>query len=73
MLDPADRRQLRDMRRSGTIEAFRGKADARTVSQKSGNSLDRSAFLMKTYNPVDLAQVRQADAARIEGRRRNRA
>lgn len=70
MVDPADLRQLRDMRRSGTTEAFRGGADSKAVSQKFGNSIDRSAFLFKTYNPVDIEQVRQADEARVKGRRR---
>ena len=71
IVDPADLRQLRDMRRSGTTEAFRGGADSKAVSQKFGNSIDRSAFLFKTYNPVDIEQVRQADEARVRGRRRN--
>ena len=70
MVDPEDRRQLRDMRRSATTEAFRGGADSKAVSQKFGNSIDRSAFLFKTYNPVDLEQVRQADQARVRGRRK---
>jgi hypothetical protein len=63
-------RQLRDMRRSGVMEAFAGGGDARDVSEKFGNSLDRSNFLFKTYNPVDLQKVRQTDAVRLEGRRR---
>ncbi|WP_237480773.1 hypothetical protein [Lichenibacterium dinghuense] len=61
MVDPEDHRQLRDMRRSATTEAFRGGADSKAVSQKFGNSIDRSAFLFKTYNPVDLEQVQQTD------------
>jgi hypothetical protein len=67
---PGDLRQLRDMRRSGVLEAFAGGGDARSVSEKFGNSIDRSSFLFKTYNPVDLEKVRQTDAARLEGRRR---
>lgn len=70
MIDPADKRQLRDMRRSGVIEAFIGGAEARHVSEKFGNSIDRSSFLFKTYNPVDLEKVKQTDVLRIEGRRR---
>ena len=70
MVDPEDLRQLRDMRRSATTEAFRGGADPKAISQKFGNSIDRSAVLFKTYNPVDLEQVRQADAARVRGRRK---
>lgn len=67
---PGDKRQLRDMRRSGVLEAFTGGANARDVAEKFGNSIDRSSFLFKTYNPVDLDKVRQTDAARREGRRR---
>jgi hypothetical protein len=67
---PGDLRQLRDMRRSGVMEAFAGGGDARAVSEKFGNSLDRSSFLFRTYNPVDLEKVRQTDAACLEGRRR---
>jgi hypothetical protein len=67
---PGDLRQLRDMRRSGVMEAFAGGGEARDVSEKFGNSIDRSNFLFKTYNPVDLEKVRQTDAARLEGRRR---
>ena len=69
---PTSKLQLRDMRRSATTEAFRGGADSKAVSQKFGNSIDRSAFLFKTYNPVDLEQVRQADQARVRGRRQNK-
>jgi integrase len=67
---PGDKRQLRDMRRSGVMEAFTGGAEARDVSEKFGNSIDRSAFLFRTYNPVDLDKVRQTDVLRLEGRRR---
>ena len=70
LVDPEDRRQLRDTRRSATTEAFRGGADSKAVSQKFGNSIDRSAFLFKTSNPVALEQVRQADQARVRGRRK---
>ena len=73
MIDPTDKRQLRDVRRSATTEAFRGGADSKSVSQKFGNSIDRSSFLFKTYNPVDLEQVRQADQARVRGRRKQNA
>ena len=67
---PGDLRQLRDMRRSGVPETFVGGGDARDVSEKFGNSIVRSNFLFKTYNPVDLEKMRQTDAARLEGRRR---
>jgi hypothetical protein len=58
---PGDKRQLRDMRRSGVLEVFIGGGEARDVSEKFGNSIDRSSFLFKTYNPVDLEKVKQAD------------
>ena len=67
---PGDKRQLRDMRRSGVMEAFAGGGDAVAISEKFGNSLDRSTFLFRTYNPVDLEKVRLTDEARREGRRR---
>jgi hypothetical protein len=67
---PGDLRQLRDVRRSGVMEAFAGGGDARDVYEKFGNSIDRSSFLFKTYNPVDVEKVRQTEAARLEGRRR---
>ena len=63
--EPGDLHQLRDMRRSGVLEAFAGGGD-RAVSEKFGNSIDRSSFLFRTYNPVDLEKVRQTDAARLE-------
>ena len=40
------------------------------LDPKFGNTIDHSNVLFKTYNPVDLEKVRQADAARLEGRRR---
>jgi hypothetical protein len=71
-VDPSSKLQLRDMRRSATTEAFRGGANSTAVSQKFGNSIDRSALLFRTYNPVDLEQVRHADEARVRGRRQNK-
>lgn len=69
---PGDKRQLRDMRRSGTVEAFAGGASAGDVGTKMANSIGRSNTLFKTYNPVNLASVRRADEARLEGRKRRR-
>jgi hypothetical protein len=70
MATPGDKRQLRDMRRSGVVETFTGGGDAQDVAEKFGNTINRSNQLFRTYNPVDLEKVRQADAARLEGRRR---
>ncbi len=69
---PGDLRQMRDMRRSGTVEAFAGGATAADVGTKMANSIGRSNVLMATYNPVDLASVRRADDARLIGRRKRR-
>lgn len=71
-VSPGSKLQLRDLRRSATTEAFRGGADSKAVAQKFGNTINRSAFLFKTYNPVDLAQVRQADEARVRSRRKGK-
>jgi hypothetical protein len=75
MVDPSDKRQLRDMRRSGVIEVFTGADEnaAQLTSEKFGNSIDRSNRLHRTYNPVDLEKVKRADEARIVGRRRRNA
>lgn len=69
---PGDKRQMRDMRRSGTVEAFAGGASAADVGTKMANSIGRSNVLMATYNPIDIASVRRADDARLIGRRRRR-
>lgn len=69
---PGDKRQLRDMRRSGTVEAFAGGASTADVGMKMANSIGRSNALFKTYNPVDIASVQRADKARLEGRRLRR-
>ena len=67
---PGDKRQLRDMRRSGVMEAFAGDADPKHISEKFGNSIDRSALLFRTYNPVDIAKVKMTDTKRLAGRKR---
>jgi hypothetical protein len=69
---PGDARQLRDMRRSGTVEAFAGGASPSDVGTKMANSIGRSNTLHSTYNPVNLASVRRADSARLIGRRARR-
>ncbi|MBZ9719138.1 hypothetical protein LB519_14915 [Mesorhizobium sp. AD1-1] len=72
MLFPGDRRTLADMRRSGAIEAVTGGAEPGTVSAKMANTIDTSNALHATYQPVNLASVRAADAARRLGRKRIR-
>ena len=65
----AEKRQLRDMRRSGAVEANAGGAAVEAISAKMGNSIDQNRALQKTYMPVNLAAVRAADEARRKGRR----
>ncbi|HEY1885320.1 MAG TPA: hypothetical protein VGG86_04610 [Roseiarcus sp.] len=50
------------------MEAFASGGDARDVAEKFGGSIDRSSFLFKTCNLVDLEKVRETDAARLKGR-----
>jgi hypothetical protein len=70
---PGDRRRLMDMRRSGVVEAIAGDVGPLGLSAKLANSIERSNTLHKTYAPLDLEAVRNADAARLKGRRRIRA
>jgi hypothetical protein len=49
-----------------------GSASAETISAKTPNTLSTSNDLHKTYLPVKIGKVREADKARIEGRRRRR-
>jgi hypothetical protein len=69
---PGDRRRLMDMRRSGTVEAVAGGADPMGIAAKMANSIGQSNALHRTYAPVSIEAVRNADAARLEGRRRMR-
>jgi hypothetical protein len=62
-------RTLADFRRSGTVEAIRGGAENGQIAAKMANEFDKSAFLRKTYAPVDLQAVRAADEARKRGRK----
>jgi hypothetical protein len=70
---PGDQRRLMDMRRSGTIEAVAGGADAVGIAAKMANSIGQSNALHKAYSPVSIEAVRNTDAARLQGRRKMRA
>jgi hypothetical protein len=70
---PGDQRTLMDMRRSGTIEAVAGGADAVGMAAKMANSIGQSNALHKDYSPVSIEPVRNTDAARLKGRRKMRA
>jgi hypothetical protein len=65
---PEEKRTLADFRRSGAVEALRGGASAELIGSKLANDFASSTSLQKTYAPVDVATVRQADAARRQGR-----
>ena len=63
-----ERRQLADFRRSGATEALAGNASPEKLSKKMANTLSQSNKLHATYAPVQLASVRDVDAARKRGR-----
>ena len=65
---PDELRQLADFRRSGSIEALAGDVTPEKLSSKMANTISASNQLHKTYGPVILASVRDADAARQRGR-----
>lgn len=67
-----DKRTLADMRRSGAIEAQAGGATSSETAAKMANSISSANAIHRTYQPVDLETVRQADAARRRGRQRIR-
>jgi len=69
---PGDTRRLMDMRRTGNVEAVVGGAEPTHLSAKLSNTLAQSNQIFETYTPVQLAAVRQADKARVVGRRRLR-
>ena len=68
---PGDKRRLMDMRRSGVVEAIAGEAGPFGLSAKLANSIERSNTLHKTYAPVDIEAVLNADAARLKGSPQN--
>ena len=65
--DPADKRQLADMRRSGAVEGDAGGGSVTDQANKMANSVDTNKRLRKTYNPVNIASVRSFDEARAIG------
>jgi hypothetical protein len=62
-----------DMRRSCVVEAIAGEVGPLGLSAKFANSIERSNTLHETYAPLDIEAVRNADAARLKGRKRIRA
>lgn len=66
---PSDKRQMRDMRRTGAVEAIAGGAQGPQLSAKMANNIGQSAKLESTYAPIQVEVARQVDAARRIGRR----
>lgn len=67
-MEPKERRTLADFRRSGAIEAIVGGSGAEHLSHAMGNTLSASNALFKIYAPVNLASIREVQAARRLGR-----
>jgi hypothetical protein len=66
-INPTERRQLADMRRSGAIEGDAGGGSEADQSNKMANSIATNKRLRKTYNPVNVPSVRRFDDARVIG------
>jgi hypothetical protein len=66
---PAEKRQLRDLRRSAAIEAIAGGVTMKALADKMANGIDTSTTLQRTYTPaVSPEVVEMADEARRRGR-----
>lgn len=63
-----ERLTLADFRRSGAIEAIVGGSGAEHLSHAMGNTLSASNTLFKIYVPVNLASIREVQAAQRLGR-----
>jgi hypothetical protein len=66
-INPNEKRQLADMRRSGAIEGDAGGGSEADQSNKMANSIATNKRLRKTYNPVNVPSVRRYDQARVIG------
>lgn len=64
-----EKRRLKDIRRSGAVEANAGGAWVEALSAKMGNSIDENKSLQRTYMPVNLVAARFADKHRPNGRK----
>src|SRR5215813_3336012 len=68
---PLDRRTIgHDFRRTGAVEAIAGGAKAEQLAHAMGNTLSASNALFATYVPVNVASLREVQAARRAGRRK---
>ena len=59
-----DHRHLADMRRSGAVEATAGGAKVEKLAGKMANTIHASTRLQATYQPAQVAIVRDVDEAR---------
>ena len=67
-----EKRQMRDIRRSGAIEATAGEADPAKMGKVMGNSIADNRRLQQTYAPAQISNAMDVLAARRIGRRRMR-
>ena len=72
MVDPLEKRQMLDIRRSVSIEARAGGASRENLAAKLANTVNANAELERTYQPVDLDAVTIVDQARSAARYRQR-
>lgn len=70
---PDEKRQMRDIRRSGNLEADLGGADASERSVILANAMDRDSTLDETYTPATVTKSREVLKKREAGRRALRA
>jgi hypothetical protein len=66
-VDPADVRQLADMRRSGAVEGDAGGGSVTDQSNKMANTVAANNRLRKVYNPTNVVSARRFDEARVVG------
>ena len=67
-INPDEKRQLLDIRRSANVEADAAGADKRTMGELLANGLADSAFLDETYTPPTVTKAREVAAQRLQGR-----
>lgn len=67
-----ERRQMRDLRRSGAMEAIAGEGTAEALAHAMGNTLSASNALFRDYVPVNMATLRSVKEARQRGRQKLR-
>jgi hypothetical protein len=61
-----------DIRRSGAVEAIAGETTREKLGHAMGDSISSSTSLFGTYGPVNMAALRDVQAASRIGRRKLR-